>query len=178
MADQGLLDLVRKFVEGDLQEFSIADIRNNFNEFKKKGKESEYGTFMAKTCANCKCALIFHGTNCAAVLSARDSRIQTKAINADEDLQQELQTILMEHDAVEVGSVRTSTPINTQTRGFGYTPKPPACPEWDEGIEWEDFRTMIQHWDTANTQDTAHCKYIALRGVLHKKGGGTRGGMP
>ena len=137
MADQTVVDLVKKFVEGELQEFTILDVKHNFNEFKKKGKEDEYGIFMAKTCNQCKVALIFHGRTCGAtILSARDSRIQTKIINADDDLQQELQTIMMEHDAVEVGSnLKTSAPPNMQTRGFGYTPKPPACPEWDEGLE-------------------------------------------
>ena len=174
MADQTLIDMLKKFVEGELQEFTIIDVKHHFNEFKKKGKESEYGTFMAKTCPTCKYALIFHGRTCGnTILSSRDSRLQTKAINADEDLQQELQTIMMEHDAVEVGSAHdTPTPTTAQARGFGYTPKPPACPEWDEGIEWEDFRTLVQHWDAANTQDTAHVKYIAFRAVLPKKRGG------
>ena len=178
MADQILIDMLKKFVEGELQEFTIIDVKHHFNEFKKKGKESEYGTFMAKTCPTCKYALIFHGRTCGnTILSSRDSRLQTKAINADEDLQQELQTIMMEHDAVEVGSAHnTNTPTTAQAKGFGYTPKPPACPEWDEGIEWEDFRTLVQHWDAANTQDTAHVKYIAFRVVLQKKGG-TRGAL-
>ena len=130
MADQTVVDLVKKFVEGELQEFTILDVKHNFNEFKKKGKEDEYGIFMAKTCNQCKVALIFHGRTCGAtILSARDSRIQTKIINADDDLQQELQTIMMEHDAVEVGSnLKTSAPPQHPDQGLRIYTEAPGLP--------------------------------------------------
>ena len=32
MADQTLIDLVKKFVEGELQEFTIMDVKHHFNE--------------------------------------------------------------------------------------------------------------------------------------------------
>ena len=130
MADQTVVDLVKKFVEGELQEYTILDVKHNFNEFKKKGKEDEYGIFMAKTCNQCKVALIFHGRTCGAtILSARDSRIQTKIINADDDLQQELQTILMEHDAVEVGSnLKTAAPPQHPDQGLRVYTETPGLP--------------------------------------------------
>ena len=176
MADQILIDMLKKFVEGELQEFTIIDVKHHFNEFKRKGKENEYGTFMAKTCPTCKYALIFHGRTCGnTILSSRDSRLQTKAINADEDLQQELQTIMMEHDAVEVGSAHnTSTPTTAQTKGFGYTPKPrPALNGMrvlNGKISEHLFNTGMQPIPRIQPMSS-----ILHSGRFFKKKGGTRG---
>ena len=164
------------FIDDELQGYSINDISYTFSESKKKCKDKDYGLFIPKTCARCNNVIMFHGRDCSAdVLPEREQRLLCRLITKEARLQEEIISILMESDTVEVNSAAPPTHSSPnsvfQNRGYGYTQKPPACPDWDEGIEWEDYRTLIQHWDKANVQDSAHVKYIAFRAALQKKGG-------
>ena len=97
--------MVEAFIDGELQGYSVNEIKITFSESKKKSKDKEYGLFIPKTCLQCNHVIMFHGANCAAVvMPEREQRLLSRLITKEARLQEEIQSILMEHDTVEVNS--------------------------------------------------------------------------
>ena len=103
--------LVEAFIDGELQGYSVNEIQLTFSESKKKCKDKDFGIFIPKTCTQCNNVIMFHGVNCDAVmLTERDQRLLSRLITKEERLQAEIQSILMEHDTMEVNSNNNPPP--------------------------------------------------------------------
>ena len=97
--------MVEAFIDGELQGYSVNEIKITFSESKKKCKDKDFGLFIPKMCLQCNNVIMFHGANCAAVvMTERDQRLLSRLITKETRLQEEIQSILMEHDTVEVNS--------------------------------------------------------------------------
>ena len=122
---------VEAFIDDELQGYSVTDISYTFSESKKKCKDKDYGLFIPKTCARCKNVIMFHGRDCPAdVLPEREQRLQCRLITKEARLQEEIISILMESDTVEVNSVAPPPirPLTVYSRpGAMGTPRNPLC---------------------------------------------------
>ena len=110
--------MVEAFIDGELQGYSVNEIKITFSESKKKCKDKDFGLFIPKTCLQCNNVIMFHGANCATVvMPERDQRLLSRLITKETRLQEEIQSILMEHDTVEVNSANPPpTPLREYSR--------------------------------------------------------------
>ena len=174
--------MVEAFIDGELQGYSVNEIKITFSESKKKCKDKDFGLFIPKTCLQCNNVIMFHGANCAAVvMPERDLRLLSRLITKETRLQDEIQSILMENDTIEVNSANPPppTPLREYSR--------PGASDTHRSLQLAQTGTMglngritklLFNIGTWQTHKIPHMSNILHSGPPSKRKGGTRGDLP